>query len=1297
MKNNVRRVFSVLLAGLIILTQCTFAIAEDTAPEQSGAPFEIVSLKTEYYTGDEFEATLRYRSDDGTYTEISDDECNVSGFESSVTQTCAQDVTIEYMGYTLTCTVTRYDPKIMQGMFEWSFNEETGELFVSGRSGISTISITSPPWVHHLEDIRTITVSGNIAFLGNSTFYGCNNVEMINIESNNLSIANGIFSSCRNLQYLFLPDSPKSIQPNAFADINGVEVIYFRGTEDTWMTLTESFPELNAPLVQYRSDEMPVEFRCRTEYAYGERFFVEDVITYMDIVGEFRVEAYAVSGYDPYCPGYQSVTLSFGPYSEVFEVFVHEPENPDEPEEPQEPEDFEVEYELLKTTYNAGEELCVEFYKIINGERFLIPREEYTIEGFDSHNPGDQVVTVYIEGCTEEFRFDITVLPDIPEYGEYGELTWHFNTDGGELELSALCITQQDLMDTGVYEMWREAAHSLVIRAECIGSYAFADFENLEDVIIENEYNEIGIEHYAFANCRNLHRVHLPANLRFIQDGAFENCDNLTEVYYDSHFLDFREILIEGGNDRLMSSVVYNDSMLENFRWEFDEETNELRVRGTVISKADLDNTGMYEIWKDRVEELVIHSARIEETAFDGFRNLRSLTIEPLYPNIIIGIHAFSNCNNLTSIYLPAGVREIREGAFAEAHSLMNVYYEGSDEQWHTIGIEAENDYLYHSQIHYGSASIPEESLIFECGQYEYLVGDRYFVVNVMADYGNGYVDRIHEDEYIIEGFDTSAPGNYTVTVSCRGQSCEFEITVVPRDALNWNYNPQTFELTIDGEGEMGSYDHWWVSGDKGYTSAPWSKYLPEVRKITIGNDVTTISEGAFSCAPMLTEVIIGEKVERIDPFAFEYCTSLESITFPDSLGVIEGGAFKHCTSLENIQFGNGLFEINGGGNFAYCGITEVTIPDSLEIIGTSAFYSCQNLTTVHIPTSVTHIEHEAFLECNNLTDVFYEGTKAEWTNVIIDENNEQLIYANIHFEGEESEPDPEPEPEVITGITVACPSNIYNVGDEFCADVTAHTNYGNSFDVKDFTVTGFDSSVPGKQTVTVSYEGFSHTVIVEIIENTVEPESTAVISLSSGECMPGNTIEIAVELSDNPGFSNLGIEIEYDRALTLVGAAPAEIEGVTVTTAEDYTRHPYNISFDTPTNSLYNGNLVVLTFEVPDGIEPGDYFVRASYYKGRDGDFTDGVDVNYDENDNPVSINYENATITVYDHIPGDINGDGTVNNKDATYLLRYIAGWNINDIDHNALDTNGDSRITSKDGTTLLRHLVGWDVDIY
>ena len=65
-------------------------------------------------------------------------------------------------------------------------------------------------------------------------------------------------------------------------------------------------------------------------------------------------------------------------------------------------------------------------------------------------------------------------------------------------------------------------------------------------------------------------------------------------------------------------------------------------------------------------------------------------------------------------------------------------------------------------------------------------------------------------------------------------------------------------------------------------------------------------------------------------------------------------------------------------------------------------------------------------------------------------------------------------------------------------------------------------------------------------------------------------------------------------------------------------------------------------------------------------------------------------------DHIPGDINGDGDVNNKDLTRLFKYLTSYDV-EVQEAALDVNGDGEVNNKDQTRLFKYLSGYPVEIH
>ena len=73
-----------------------------------------------------------------------------------------------------------------------------------------------------------------------------------------------------------------------------------------------------------------------------------------------------------------------------------------------------------------------------------------------------------------------------------------------------------------------------------------------------------------------------------------------------------------------------------------------------------------------------------------------------------------------------------------------------------------------------------------------------------------------------------------------------------------------------------------------------------------------------------------------------------------------------------------------------------------------------------------------------------------------------------------------------------------------------------------------------------------------------------------------------------------------------------------------------------------------------------------------------------------------EDTTIFAHWYMPGDINGDGQVNNKDLTRLQRYLGGENVQVVTA-AVDVNGDGKINNKDLTRLQRYISFKDVEIF
>lgn len=70
------------------------------------------------------------------------------------------------------------------------------------------------------------------------------------------------------------------------------------------------------------------------------------------------------------------------------------------------------------------------------------------------------------------------------------------------------------------------------------------------------------------------------------------------------------------------------------------------------------------------------------------------------------------------------------------------------------------------------------------------------------------------------------------------------------------------------------------ITGSGKVTSAPWSKYSDRVKKISIGDSITSIPKNAFRDCYKATKATVGKKVKEIKAGAFRDCDKLKTVIF---------------------------------------------------------------------------------------------------------------------------------------------------------------------------------------------------------------------------------------------------------------------------------------------------------------------------------------------------------------------------------------------------------------------------------
>ena len=123
---------------------------------------------------------------------------------------------------------------------------------------------------------------------------------------------------------------------------------------------------------------------------------------------------------------------------------------------------------------------------------------------------------------------------------------------------------------------------------------------------------------------------------------------------------------------------------------------------------------------------------------------------------------------------------------------------------------------------------------------------------------------------------------------------------------------------------------------------------------------------GAYVCTDCtsLESVTIGRSVKTINKHAFENCTSLKAVVIPDSVTLIDDWAFAGCGELKSAVIGNGVKTIGERAFNACVKMTDLTLGSSIKAIGEYAFYGCKRVQAIDLPDTLTTLRRDAFTSC---------------------------------------------------------------------------------------------------------------------------------------------------------------------------------------------------------------------------------------------------------------------------------------------------------------------------------------------
>ena len=181
--------------------------------------------------------------------------------------------------------------------------------------------------------------------------------------------------------------------------------------------------------------------------------------------------------------------------------------------------------------------------------------------------------------------------------------------------------------------------------------------------------------------------------------------------------------------------------------------------------------------------------------------------------------------------------------------------------------------------------------------------------------------------------------------------------------------------------------------------------------------------------------------------------------------------------------------------------------------------------------------------------------------------------------------------------------------------------------------------------------------VIAKIEMPDIQPgEGVPEIVVESKTAKAGDTVDITIAIKNNPGISSMKLLVTYGAGLTLKSPVVYNIcseddPDMPNTMQPESYASPVMLNWISPLAET-TGDVVyaTLTFEVAADAE-GDQDITIFY---------NPKDV-FNANEENVAFAVTNGKVTVQSYIPGDINGDNEVDNKDLIRLFQYLSEWGV------------------------------------
>lgn len=337
------------------------------------------------------------------------------------------------------------------------------------------------------------------------------------------------------------------------------------------------------------------------------------------------------------------------------------------------------------------------------------------------------------------------------------------------------------------------------------------------------------------------------------------------------------------------------------------------------------------------------------------------------YSVAAIGDLAFKGSKQLTSIRIPASIRQVPAGAFYGCDNLVS------------ITVDSDNP-VYDSRDNC-NAVIETATNTLVAGCKNTVIPSSVPILGECAFYGTRGLTSLTVTESIKE------IGNWTF-LDCENIETLNWNSVYP-PSLVTNYSKLFLRDVVLGD-SVTYIESWAFSGCRNLKSIKYS------------SNIKGIGNYAFAYCESLTSMIIPYGVENMGYDAFIGCDgietlylnsnnakraalrslgpSLKTLVLGDSVTSLDLWDFAQCDELESIvvEPGNPVFDsrsncnaiIETATNKLLVGCKTTTIPEGVTCIESGAFSYCGGPKTISLPSSLLSIANHAFLGCDSLTSL---------------------------------------------------------------------------------------------------------------------------------------------------------------------------------------------------------------------------------------------------------------------------------------------------------------------------------------